>query len=201
MRPQIIQLPPPQLEGAVTVEAAMRLRRSVRNFQSTPLSLKQTAQLLWAGQGLTSPRGFRTAPSAGALYPLEMILAAGAINDLAPGIYRYQPQGHCLALIASGDRRDTLCKAALRQSAVRKAPALVAICAVFARVSSKYGQRGIQYTHMEVGHAAQNICLQAVAMGLGTVVLGAYDDHLVQNALAAAPEEVPLYLIPCGAAA
>lgn len=191
-------LPAPRLDGPVSVERALQLRRSLRNYSRAALSLEETAQLLWAAQGVTSRSGYRTAPSAGALYPLEMILCAGRAGTLPPGVYKYRPARHDLILLADGDRRAELAEAALGQAWIRQAPATIALAAVFARITGRYQQRGIRYAWMEAGHAAQNVCLQAVALGLGAVPVGAFDDRAVQRILRMSSEEEPLYLIPVG---
>jgi SagB-type dehydrogenase family enzyme len=191
-------LPAPRLDGPVSVERALQLRRSLRNYSRAALSLEETAQLLWAAQGVTSRSGYRTAPSAGALYPLETILCAGRAGTLPPGVYKYRPARHHLILLADGDRRADLAKAALGQAWIRQAPATIALAAVFARITGRYQQRGIRYAWMEAGHAAQNVCLQAVALGLGAVPVGAFDDRAVQRILRMSSEEEPLYLIPVG---
>lgn len=195
---QEILLPKPLLEGSVSVEEAIRRRRSVRRYKQAPLALSDVSQLLWAAQGLTHPMGYRTSPSAGALYPLEVYLVSGEVVGLKAGVYRYLPASHILEPVVEKDMRETLSAAALRQSAVRKAPAAVIFCAVYERATSKYGRRGIPYAHMEAGHAAQNVSLQAVALNLGTVMIGAFEDELVRETIAAPKAERPLYIVPVG---
>ncbi|MGD9042592.1 MAG: SagB/ThcOx family dehydrogenase [Desulfobacterales bacterium] len=197
-KPHTIQLPEPRHDGEVSVEHALRMRRSVRSYADDPLDISDISQILWSAQGITSARGFRTAPSAGALYPLELYLIAGNIISLAPAIYRYKPKDHSLLRIVSGDRRSELSHAALRQGSIRKAPAVLLFCAVYERTTGKYGQRGIRYAHMEVGHAAQNACMQAIALGLNTVVIGAFRDAEVKKIADLAAEEQPQYLVPIG---
>ena len=196
--PHTIQLPEPRFDGEVSVEHALQMRRSVRLYKNDPLSISDISQILWSAQGITSPRGFRTAPSAGALYPLELYVVAGNIISLPPAIYRYKPDDHLLLKIVSGDRRSELSRAALRQGAIKKAPAVLLFCAVYERMTGKYGQRGIRYVHMEVGHAAQNACLQAIALGLNTVVIGAFRDTEVKKIADLAAEEQPQYFVPVG---
>jgi SagB-type dehydrogenase family enzyme len=196
--PQTIQLPEPRYDGDMSVEHALRVRRSVRSYKNDPLNLSEISQILWSAQGITHPRGFRTVPSAGALYPLELYVVAGNIKSLSPAIYRYKPDDHLLLKIISGDRRSELSRAALRQGAIRKAPAVLLICAVYERTTAKYGQRSMRYVHMEVGHVAQNACLQAIALGLNTVVIGAFQDAEVKMIANLAVEEQPLYIVPIG---
>lgn len=194
-----IPLPPPRDTGPVSVEEALAKRRSCRSFAPLPLSLEEVAQLLWAAQGITDhSSGFRTAPSAGALYPLEVYLVVGNVTGLAPGVYRYLPERHALSRTLSDDRREALFRAALFQRWVQEAPAVLVFAAVYERTTRKYGERGIRYVHMEVGHAAQNVYLQAEALGLGTVAVGAFEDRSVQNALQLPEKEHPLYLMPVG---
>ncbi|MGC8875330.1 MAG: SagB/ThcOx family dehydrogenase, partial [Chloroflexia bacterium] len=152
----------------------------------------EIAQLLWAAQGITDPRGFRTAPSAGALYPLELYLA------LPEGWYHYRPEGHLLELLGEEDLRPLLWEAGLRQGALREAPAIFVVVAVPARTEAKYGARALRYVQLEAGHAAQNLLLQATALGLGAVPIGAFDDAAVRRALRLPPDTLPLYLIPVG---
>jgi SagB-type dehydrogenase family enzyme len=193
-----ILLPDPRLAGDVSVEQALRERRSVRSYRNDPLEIVEISQILWSAQGITNERGFRTAPSAGALYPLELYVIAGKVKDLSAGIYKYRPHDHALVEIVSGDRRSPLSRAALRQGAIRKAPAVILFCAVYERTTGKYGQRGIRYVHMEVGHAAQNVCLQAIALGLQTAVIGAFRDTEIKAIANLPADEQPLYLVPIG---
>jgi SagB-type dehydrogenase family enzyme len=189
----VIVLPTPLLEGPLSLEEAILGRRSVRAYGDQPLTLGEISQLLWSAQGVTDPRGFRTAPSAGALYPLELYLV------LAEGVYHYEESVHQLTSIQQGDVRADLCEAALGQDAVRDAPAVVVITAVYARTISKYGsERGPQYVHLEAGHAAQNLLLQAVSLELGAVPIGAFYDQQVQEVLGIPADHQPLYLIPVG---
>lgn len=168
---EIIKLPEPFQDSKTSVEKALSERRSVREYKNEPLELAEISQLLWAAQGITDRRGFRTAPSAGALYPLELYIVAGNVNHLPNGIYKYNPNGHELSRVAEGDKRTELCDAALGQLSVSDAAAIIVFSAVYDRITGKYGNRGIRYTYTEVGHAAQNICLEAVSLNLGTVTI------------------------------
>lgn len=177
----------------MSLEECLRRRRSVREFRSTPLGNRELGQLLWAAQGITHPDGLRTAPSAGALYPLETHVAT------ASGLYHYEPRGHQLHRRSGRDLRRALYKAALEQEAVGEAPAVFVLAAVHERTARKYGAtRATRYVALEAGHAAQNLLLQAVALGLGAVVVGAFEDAQVQEVLALPPDHRPLYLIPVG---
>lgn len=193
-----IELPAPRRDSSFSLEQALYQRRSIRSYSDAPLSLDDLAQLLWAAQGITDPAGYRTAASAGALYPLEVLVAAGNVTDLAAGVYRYDPHRHVLVLIEEGDRRAALRQAALDQEAVAGGAAVIALAAVYERTTGRYGDRGRQYVHMEIGIAYQNVHLQAVALGLGTVFIGAFDDDRVHAVLGLTAEERPLCLMPLG---
>jgi SagB-type dehydrogenase family enzyme len=197
-RDQDIDLPEPSVAGDISLEAAIGERRSVRDFSKRSLSLADVAQLLWAAQGVTSRDGGRTAPSAGALYPLEIYLVAGDVDSLPAGLYRYLPRGHRLQLISEGDLRKPLARAALDQSWVRRAPAVLIVAGVYERSAKKYGERARRYTRIETGHAAQNVYLQATALGLGTVIVGAFEDTEVQGVLGLPADHAPLALMPVG---
>jgi SagB-type dehydrogenase family enzyme len=162
------------------------------------LAVKEVGQLLWAAQGTTSARGFRTAPSAGALYPLELFIVVGNVTTLPAGVYRYDPSTHSLKMTAKGDLREDLSQAALSQKSLAKAPLVLVISAVYERTTAKYRDRGMRYVLMEAGHASQNVYLQAVPLGIGTVVIGAFRDQQVQSLLNCQSNERPLYLMPLG---
>ncbi len=194
----IIKLPQPTTDGATSLEKALRERRSVRQYKELPLPLSDLSQLLWAAQGVTASGGRRTAPSAGALYPLDAYVVAGNVTGLPPGIYLYQPHDHAIRTIAAGDVRTELSQAALGQASIRNAPAVIVLCAVYERTMGKYGERGIRYVHMEAGHSAQNVSLQAAVLGLGTVVVGAFHDDQVGTIMHLPKGEAPLSLLPIG---
>lgn len=189
----IIELPDPDIQGAIPLEQTLANRRSQRQFQTEPLSDSQLSQLLWSAQGVTHPSGYRTAPSAGALYPLEIYAA------MASGLYHYDPGTHTLVMIQEQDPRPSLHQAALRQNSVLEAPLVIIITADFARTAQKYGDaRSPQYVYLEAGHAAQNILLQAVALELGAVPIGAFYDGQLLEALSLPSDLTPVYLIPVG---
>jgi SagB-type dehydrogenase family enzyme len=193
-----IKLPEPRCDSKVSLEKALLDRRSIRDYADGNLTLAELSQLLWAAQGLSDPAGYRTAPSAGALYPLEVYVVAGKVASLPTGIYLYKPHGHELVKVVGGDKRPELATAALGQPALKQAPASLVVTAIYGRATQKYRERGIRYVHMEAGHAAQNVCLQAVALDLGAVVIGAFYDDDVKKVMALAGSEEPLYLIPVG---
>lgn len=193
-----LPLPAAVTTGTVSVEEALAGRRSAREYSAEPPDISRIARLVWAAQGVTGTQGFRTAPSAGALYPLEIYVAAGNVTGLPAGLYHYLPDTHALEKTGDRDIREDLCRNSLDQKPVRDAPAVIIIAADYNRTTAKYGTRGIRYVHMEAGHAAQNICLQAYALGIGTVPVGAFDDGGVRSVLGLPPEQVPLYLMPVG---
>ncbi|MCL5005104.1 MAG: SagB/ThcOx family dehydrogenase [Acidobacteria bacterium] len=191
--PKIVQLPAPEQKGKMSVEEALARRRSIREFSRESLNERELSQLLWAAQGITHPDGLRTAPSAGALYPLEIYVAT------ANGFYHYEPNPHRLIQLSDRDLRAALRRAALDQEAITQAPAVFVLAAVYERTSRKYGTaRAPRYVHMEVGHAAENLLLEAVALGLGGVTIGAFEDEAVKIVLTLDGNCKPLYLIPVG---
>jgi SagB-type dehydrogenase family enzyme len=196
--PEFVKLPQPCLTGAVALEQALLLRRSVRTYSRDPLTVDDLTQLLWAAQGITHPRGYRTAPSAGALYPLELYAAAGHVIGLPVGFYHYRCLEHALELKSARDLRPELCRAALHQRPVERAPVTFLFTAVYARMTARYGGRGVRYVDMEAGHAAQNLCLQAVALDLKNVLIGAFDDHEIKKIAALPDDEEPLLLAAVG---
>ena len=191
--PEIIELPHPELDGSISLEDAIQRRRSIRSFTNEALSEREISQLLWAAQGVSDPRGYRTAPSAGALYPLEVYVVT------EQGVFHYNVERHALERSLEGDLRPEVYAAGLRQESLLEAPVTVVITAVYERIAVKYGwERGPRYVHIEAGHAAQNVLLQAVALGLGAVPIGAFEDARVQSVLHLPPDHQPLYLIPIG---
>lgn len=204
----VTKLPAPRLDGPVSVEKAIRERRSVRSFSEEALTLEQAAQLLWAAYGVTKPvpdgpafirGGLRAAPSAGALYPLEVYLVAGNVTGLAPGIYRYVSEKHELARIEAGDRRDALCRAALGQAWIREAPVVLVFSAIFERTTKKYGERGRErYVWMDAGFAGENVYLQAQVMGMGCCIAGAFDDAAVRRMMKLPEKEIPVCILSVG---
>ena len=195
-----IKLPSPIPRGKLSLEQAISKRRSVRRFQAEPLTLEQLSQLLWSAQGTTGTGGRRAAPSAGATYPLEIFVAIGehGIESLSAGIYHYDVGNHSLSLHLKGDLRQKLADTALGQSFIAKCPVDIVVCALHPRTAYRYGRRGERYVHMEVGHVGQNVSLQAVALGLTTVMVGAIEDEEVRKILEVEEQIKPLYIIPVG---
>lgn len=188
-----VALPAASAVGDLSLEEALAQRRSVRRFTVEAVSAPHLGQLLWAAQGTTQEGGRgRTAPSAGGTYPLEVFALT------SNGIFRYVPGEHVLEVLAQDDRRPALCAAALDQAWVREAPLVLVVVVVTARTAERYGERAERYAVLEAGHAAQNILLQAVALGLGAVPVGAFDDIAVRRVIGLPEEWAPLYLIPVG---
>jgi SagB-type dehydrogenase family enzyme len=186
-------LPPPMPAGRMSLEEAIRLRRSVRQFANKPLTIAQIGQMCWAGQGITDPRrGFRAAPSAGALYPMELYVVT------PEGVEHYRPKDHCLERHLAGDHRRALHEHGRVQEAVQTAPATFVIAAEIERSAGKYRDRAERYCFMEAGHIAQNILLQATALRLGGVPIGGIDDDQVAETLQLPKGYRVLYVLPVG---
>ncbi len=194
-----IRLPKPRLSGTISLEEAIQKRRSLREFGRRQVSVKQLSQLTWAAQGITGPKPYkRAAPSAGGRCPLELYLLIDEIEALEPGLYHYQADDHILTLVDDRDLRLALGHAADEQTWLADAPVVFLFTAVYQRTMTKYGRRGVRYVHMDVAFAAQNLHLQAVALGLGTVVMGAFDDDQVHQVIGLPEEERPLLIMPVG---
>lgn len=195
---ETIALPAPKTKGTTSLEEALQKRRSTRSFLQAPLALADVSQLLWAAQGITDTEGLRAAPSAGALYPLELYILAGNVRDLPAGIYHYVPIQHRLETIRAGQFRADIAAATLHQGWLEESAAIFLITAIESRTIAKYGTRATRYIHMEAGHAAQNALLQAVALGLGGTPVGAFNDEQIAKILALPREQKVLYLLPIG---
>ncbi len=189
-----IFLPQPLKKGKQSFEEVIDIRKSIRDYSSEALTKEELSNLLWAAYGKNAYR--KTVPSAGALYPIVIYLIAGKVKDLNQGVYRYDANRHCLIKNSDKDVREDLTRAALSQDCIKEAPVIIAICARYEITASKYGERGTRYVHIETGHVAQNIYLQAVNLRLGTVAVGAFYDEQVKKILDI--EEDPLLLMPVG---
>jgi len=188
-----IQFPPPNLTSPVSLEQTMANRRSTRQFSDQPLTLEQIGQLAWAGQGITDPAtGFRTAPSAGALYPIKLYFAK------KEGLSVYNPLEHTLEEILSLDIRERLRAAALQQDPVASAPCCIIIAGSARKLAPKYGPKARRYMLLEAGHIAQNILLQATALKLASVPIGAFDIINVRKICRLPSNTEPLYIICVG---
>ena len=196
--PDMITLPAPNYDGRVSVEEALRKRRSVREYKDEQLTLKEVSQLLWAAQGVTdTAKGLRTAPSAGATYPLEAYVVVGNVEGVKQGAYKYSPLQHQLTKVRDADVRAELA-AALGQAQVGKAGVIIVFFAVYERTTAKFGEIGMRYVHMEAGHAAQNVYLQAASLSLGTTVIGGFPEGRVKKVLNVPGNEQLLYIMPVG---
>lgn len=207
-----IKLPDPVHDGKLSLEKALSERRSIREYSEGSLSLAEISQLLWAAQGITQKTEktssiqrdeywrsrLRTAPSAGALYPIELYIAVGKVEGLSQGLYKYSPQQHAIIKITEGDKRNDISNAALKQSSIRNAAANIILFGNYNKTASKYGKRAKRYVQIEVGAVSQNIYLQASTLGLGTVFIGAFADDSLKSTLNAPEDEYPLGIMPIG---
>lgn len=203
-----IDLPKPNFDSGVSIEEALKNRRSIRTYLDKSLKLKHISQILWAAYGITQPResgpdflrgGLRTAPSAGALYPLEIYLVCGNVESLEPGIYKYNSREHKLEMLEKGDKRNELARAAYGQSHVKNAAADIFYSAIYARTTKKYGERGRKrYVCMDLGHSAENVYLQSYSLNIGTCAVGAFSDEKVEKVMSLPENETPLYIMPLG---
>jgi len=195
---KVIALPEPEHDGKVSVEQALLSRRSTRSYADKALALQEVSQLLWSAQGITDVSGHRTAPSAGATYPLHIILVAGNVTGLMSGVYSYNPEEHMITRLMDGDIRLDLSLAAMGQIPVRTGAISIVITADYDKTTSIYGERGVMYVHLEAGHAAENICLQATSMELGLVTIGSFSPSQVSEVLNLPEDRQPIYIIPVG---
>lgn len=198
----MIQLPSPILKGTISVEEAVNARRTRRDFSDQPLTLEEWGQILWAAQGITSDGNIkkRTAPSAGALYPMELylILGKGLSNSLSAGIFHYVPTKHALEQISDKNFAKGVAEASLHQSWMAEAPGMILITAEYSRITGKYGKRGIRYAHIEAGHVAQNCLLQAESLNLNVGIVGAFQDQELMDLLPIPKEHEPILILPIG---
>jgi len=189
---EIITLAKPSQDGPMSLEKAVAIRRSRRDFLPKSLTLEQIGQLTWAAQGRDAQSRYRTTPSAGATYPLELFVV---IDD---GLFHYLPAKHALEKLTEQDLRAALASAAWGQEFIKAAPLTLVFAAQFSRTTNHYGRRGVRYVYMEAGHAAQNVHLQAEALGLGSVAVGAFDDSSVSKVLSLPNDLEPLYMVVIG---
>jgi SagB-type dehydrogenase family enzyme len=192
----MIKLPAPKLTSDVSLESAIQQRRSVRKFTDDAVSLEHLSQLLWAGQGITGEEGLRAAPSAGALYPIELRVLASNVQGLDSGLYLYKPETHALETLRIPESGLVAGQAAYDQDWIEEAPMIVFITAIPSRTRVKYGERTDRYINLEAGHIGQNLLLQATSLGLGGTPVGAFDDDLLAKFLGT--RQAPLYIIPIG---
>lgn len=188
----IITLPKPDNDGQMSLEKAIGMRRSHRDFLPQALTLEQIGQLVWAAQGQEPRSRYRTAPSAGATYPLELFVVT------SEGLFHYLPAKHSLEKLFEQDIRTALTSAGWGQNFIEEAPLTLVFAAEFARTTRRYGERGIRYVYMEAGHAAQNVHLQAESLRLGSVAVGAFDDDSVSKVLSLPGHLEPIYMVVVG---
>ena len=196
-----MKLPQPRTKGQDTLEELIKRRRTIRSFLSTSMTQDQLSQLFWAAQGITEEKGYKRAvPSGGALYPIDAyaVVGAGGVEGVQPAIYRYEPDDHSISLVVEGDLRQPLAKASLGQMWMAKAPVSMVITAEYRRITSKYGERGVRYAMIEAGHVAQNIFLQAEALGMGAGIVGAFHDNEVIQVMRIPLSHEPLIIMPVG---
>jgi len=196
-----IRLSSPSYDGKISVEKAIKERRTTRAFRPQPLTMGQLSQLFWSAQGITDEtRGFRSAPSGGALYPLDVyaVVGDGGVVGLESGVYHYQPESHSIKFIRKGDRRTEVAGASLWQMWMAKAPVMFIVTSEHKRITCKYGNRGIRYAQIEAGHVGQNIFLQSGALGLAAGIVGAFQDGAVAEAIGAPKAHRPLIIMPVG---
>jgi SagB-type dehydrogenase family enzyme len=202
---ELITLPEPDIKGSTSLEQAIASRRSRRDFLPRQLTIEQIGQLIWAAcgsaaQGQSKRSRYRTVPSAGATYPLELFVVAddSLRRTAANGLFHYLQAKHALEKLADEDIRPSLASAAWGQGFIEAAPLTMVFAVEFERTTGRYGQRGIRYVYMEVGHAAQNVHLQAEALGLGSVAVGAFDDAKVIKVLQLPDCLEPIYMVTVG---
>ncbi len=194
---ETIKLPDPLTTGKMSVEQALYQRRSIRNFKNISLTLQELSQILWAAQGITDKTlNFRTAPSAGATYPLDLFVAVGNVDSIKQGLYKYNPSNHTLTLIMFGDKRIELANAALGQKAITTAAVNIIFTAIVERTEKRYKERALQYVYIETGHAAQNVYIQAEALNLATVAIGAFYEDKIKKVINTAA--LPVYIMSIG---
>lgn len=194
-----MKLPQPRIHGGMPLVQALEARRSIRDYADEPLTLQDISQLLWSAQGVTEPEtGYRTTPSAGATFPLETYLVAGAVDGLEAGVYRYDPASHAIKQTAAGDIRAELAAACMNQGCVGNCAVGILFGTVEQRTADTYGELAHDFVMMEAGHAAQNISLQAVDLGLGAVAIGAIDAGKVKAMTGMGNEAEPVYMMVMG---
>ncbi len=196
-----MNLPEPRIDGKISLERTIKNRRTIRSFTQAALTLEQFSQLLWAAQGVNEDKGYkRTAPSAGALYPMDVYAVVGreGVNGLTTGVYHYKPMDHTVSLVVAQDLRQAVAKAGLSQMWIVGAPLSFVITAEYERSSIKYGRRGVRYAMIEAGHIGQNIFLQAEALGLAAGIVGAFDDEDMVRVMHIPRSHNPLLVMPVG---
>lgn len=195
-----MKLPPPRESSDISVEQALARRKTARTYARRAMKLEHLGQLLWAAQGVTHGEGYRTAPSAGAMYPLDVYAIVGKVAQVDAGVYRYDPPTHSIEPGKTGDLRKKLVPAAAGQDWVADAPLAILITAVFERSAAKYGDRAERFAKIEAGLVGQGVCLQAAALGLGSAIVGAFYDDQVNKLLDLPADHQPLCFVIAGEA-
>lgn len=193
-----VALPQPSVNTDMTIMEAIESRRSIRSYSENSISLQQLSAVLHSAQGITSSRGYRAAPSAGATYPMTVYALVEGVTGLEPGIYRYLPEDNALEPVVLGSYLKQLEEASLGQQWVGNCPAALVIASDYSATTDVYGDRGVRYVHMEAGHISQNIYLTCTSMGMGTVAVGAFTDQQVSQLLELDDNIAPLYIMPLG---
>ena len=179
-----VSLPSPAKMGGISLDQALRKRKSVRTYANKPLSKEQLAYLLWSSTGIQrreDGREYRTVPSAGGLYPIETYLVVNNVEDVPQGVYHYSVQQHLLEELQTGDFSRPITAAALGQRMCSQAAVVFIWTAIFQRSKWKYGERAYRYIYLDAGHMAQNLALSAVSLGLGSCHIGALFDEEVNS--------------------
>ncbi|RPH92575.1 SagB/ThcOx family dehydrogenase [candidate division KSB1 bacterium] len=193
-----ILLPEPKTRSRFSVERALLMRRSIRDYTKESLTLEELTQLLWSCQGITSAEGFRTTPSAGAVYPLEIYAVVERVDDLPAGVYHYLPgrKEHRIESVKRGHFGKRIFELSTKQDFIKDAAVNIILATVTSRMEKQYGEAALRYVLMEMGHAAQNIHIQAEALGLGSVAVGYLNEKTVQELMGIEAE--PLYMVSAG---
>ena len=191
-------LPPPKTRSRFSLERALFVRRSIREYTREPLTLPELSQLLWSCQGITSAEGFRTTPSAGAVFPLEIYAVVSRVEGLPAGVYHYLPgqKKHSIECIKRGSFGKQLFELSTQQDFIHRVAVNLVIATVTSRMEKQYGEAALRFVLMEMGHAAQNVHLQAEALGLGSVAVGYLQEAKVRELLGIQAE--PLYMVSIG---
>ena len=162
----------------MSLKEAIERRRSERGYSGEAMSLSELSYLLHYAVGITEEaHHFRAAPSAGALYPIEVYPLVNNVEGLASGIYHYVVADHSLELVREGDFRRELVRYALGQEMMGEANVVLALSSILKRAEWRYRERAYRYVLLEAGHIGQNVYLVATSMGLGVCGVGAYSDR------------------------
>ena len=195
---KVTNLPEPNLQSNFSLEQALKQRRSRRDFSDNPISLNQLSQVLWAAYGITKEPIYKTAPSAGAIYPMTIYVSTCKVKNMENGFYRYIPETHSLKLIDDNNYKKIIYKLGYRQNCLKNPAFTILMAANFNKIENRYGNKAKRYTFMEAGHISQNIYLQVESLGLGTVAVGAFNEASMNKNLPVKAEENIIYIMPIG---